>query len=65
MRMVKMLEDHHGAKKGDAVGFEDDAEAEALVAANKAAPLVRLRNKEDGTLKWVTPEEAAALAPKP
>lgn len=36
MKRVRMLEDHEGARKGDVVGFENNAEADALVAARKA-----------------------------
>ena len=33
-----MNEDHGGARAGDVVGFEDPAEAQALVEAGKAQP---------------------------
>lgn len=36
MKLVKMLEDHQGARKGDIVGIESDAEAAALIEQKKA-----------------------------
>ena len=38
MKRVKMLETVGGALQGDTVGFEDDAEADALIEAGKAQP---------------------------
>lgn len=38
MKRVTMLDNHEGARKGDVVGFEDDAVADALIAAGKAEP---------------------------
>jgi len=40
MKRVKMLETVGGAKEGDVVGFESDAEADALIEAKKAEPHV-------------------------
>lgn len=40
MKRVRMLQDHEGAKKGDVVGFENNDEADKLVADGKAV-LVR------------------------
>jgi len=39
MTLVKVLVDHEGAKAGDVVGFESDAEAVVLIAAGKAEPV--------------------------
>ena len=38
MKIVRMLQDHEGARAGDLVGFEDDREAAELVAQGKAEP---------------------------
>lgn len=36
MKMVRMIETHEGARAGDVVGFESDAEADQLIATAQA-----------------------------
>jgi hypothetical protein len=58
MKRVRMLQDHQGAREGDVVGYESDAEADALVAA-AAAVAVRF-DIEAGAYVDVVPEQPAA-----
>jgi hypothetical protein len=53
-----MLQDHQGAKSGDVLGYESDAEADALVAAG-AAVAVRF-DLDTGAYVDIVPEQPAA-----
>lgn len=48
MKRVRMLKNHEGAKAGDVVGFEDNAEADALIAAGAAEPEAPPETKDAG-----------------
>lgn len=61
MKKVKMLADHEGAKEGDVVGFESDAEADALIADGKAEPATKPAPEVNGDAQTITAADVGVL----